>query len=65
LESIICDFEDPAMFSQRHIDHDKKRPEIFRGKHLIVLQHGFLGNSYDMRLLAQAIELLCPSNVQV
>ncbi len=37
----------------------------FRGVHVIFLQHGFMGSSYDMRQLAQALTLLCPANTLV
>jgi hypothetical protein len=40
-------------------------PQLFQGIHLVILQHGFLGVSYDMRLFSQTIRLLCPSNVVV
>jgi hypothetical protein len=33
--------------------------------HLVVLQHGFLGTSYDMRLIENAITMEMPNNFQV
>lgn len=43
----------------------KASNDEFQGKHLIILQHGFLGNSFDMRLLYQTLMLLCPKNTMV
>ena len=34
----------------------------FDGIHVIILQHGFLGNSLDMRYLTQALTILCPES---
>jgi hypothetical protein len=45
--------------------HPEKRPQPFTGNHLIILQHGFLGVSFDMRLFAQSITMLCGDNTAV
>ena len=34
--------------------------DCYRGRHIIILQHGFLGNSNDMKLLVHALTVLCP-----
>jgi hypothetical protein len=43
----------------------EKRPQPFTGNHLIILQHGFLGVSFDMRLFTQSITMLCGENTAV
>lgn len=54
--------DSPEILQKKKYSH---QPSPFTGKHLVVLQHGFLGSGYDMRLFAQAIKILCPGNIHV
>ena len=55
----------PQSQQQPQQQQHSQKPELFYGKHLVILSHGFLGNSFDMRLFVQAIRLLCPKNTIV
>ncbi len=54
-----------AEISNDKVPNSNVKTSTFRGLHVIFLQHGFLGTSYDMRQLAQALNLLCPENTLV
>ena len=55
-------------FDGTHSEDDDATPSSGRnvsGPHVIILQHGFKGTAYDMRLLRNCISALFPENTHV